>query len=221
MVHPATQQIREVPYAPAHAQRIAEAEGSTATQRVPSTLWSGLDLDALRPHLERIAAAELTDMQLAVFTRWLAQEKTDDIAAALGITRQVVSKHLHGDKREGELHRGGAFNKLRRALLRDEHFLAEYAAVKTERAMPDDDERLRVWFTALRPQTMHLFVPLAALLVFDSFADAQRKITFGDAYTLLPKPVVSEAVRWLKPLGMIETDGITIKILRTPPEDNR
>lgn len=209
---------REVPVANLESGGLIE-EGQ-ATDQVPSSLWSGVDIDVLRPHMLRIASEVLTGKQLEVFLAWIGGESVGHIAERLDVSHQVVSKHLHGQRQNGA-HYGGAVKKLRERLLVDDEFLIDVAVSKAARTIPDPGAIVREWFKGLRHQTLHHFMPRAVLLVLLYGADAKRTLSFSDAYAMLPPAAVSHAMPLLKALGYVQTDGVTIRIRKTPIEERQ
>ena len=85
----------------------------------------------------------------------------------------------------------------------------------------DAGDTVRRWFTGVRHHTLSHFHPLAVLLVAHYAADAGRRVTYSELYALVPREAVAAAIPLLKHVSppYIATDGITIRILRTPLDE--
>lgn len=206
---------RETPVAPLLAGGLMDIEGQ-ATDGVESSLWSGVEIDILRPHMLRVASECLTGKQLEVFTAAVNGKSVTTIADDLGLSHQAVSQHLRGQRGAG-----GAMRRIRDALIQDEDFLLDVAVARTGRTIPDPGAIIREWFKGLRQSTIHQFVPRCVLLVMLYAADSKRTLSFRDAYEHLPSAAVNHAMPVLKALGYVETDGVTIRIRKLPIEENQ
>lgn len=212
----------EVPFAPTElSRRMDDGERGQATEEVATTSeWAGVDLERARPHLLRVAAATLTDQQLAVFTRWVGGASVTGIGRELGISQQVVSKHLHGNgqAQDGSA-RGGALKKMKAALEADELYRASLEASKAHATDVDGMHVVREWFKPIRPNTLTHFVPFVVLLVIVAIADARRRTTFSALHAHILPTIVTNAMPVLKLRGYVRTDGVTIEVLKTPLEE--
>lgn len=206
------------------ASELAETRG-LATDLSPSSFWSGIDRELLRPHMLRAAAGVLTDKQLESFTAWLGGEAIVSIAERLGTSHQAVSQSLLGTRQSGGTSRGkvygGALKRVQEYLIEDADFLVEVAASKAGRGTPDVGLIVRSWFSGLGYAHLDKFVPLSVLLVLFFLSDARGDVTFGDAHAAMPAACVSHALPTLKALGFVTTDGVTIRIRKTPVEVKR
>lgn len=212
----------EVPFAPEKVAAMVESDGGSAIDRVASSEWGGLDLERARPHMLRVAASVLTDVQLAVFVRWVGGIGVTAIGRELGLTHQVVSKHLFGNgETSNGAPRGGAVKKMKLRLLDDDAYIDELVCARAERHDPDAMHIVREWWAGLRPSHLTHFVPLTVLLLILSLVDAKRTTTFATLHTKMLPSIVTNAIPVLKLKGYIETDGITIKVKRTPLDPER
>lgn len=212
------------PWAPRHDGAGEEVSGSIIGQRgapsgqLPSDP-AGL-ADALLSgdeHLRTcvLAAAErcLTKKQLACFRHLLQGVGIEEIARRVGLDHSTVHNHLYGHPTHG----GGALRKLRHVLANDEVFMREIEGAPARRMALQ--ERVLSWFHALGPGSMHLFGPLAVLLVADVAADSKRSVSFADLYLYMPRAAIAAAVPFLRGAGFIVTDGVTMTIRKTPIDD--
>lgn len=195
---------------------------ATAYVAEAATEYAGVELEAQRSHLLRVGAKVLTEVQWAVFTRWLVGMSVVDIARDLGIKHQVVSKHLHGQREAGAVtSKGGILERVRTAMLADEGYLAEVASAKAGHGDIDLREVVLHWFDGLRPNTLSRFVPLTVLLILVAAADGNGRITYTQAYEYLHPSVLASTIPALKTLGYVQSNGVEIVIVRTPVGVNR
>jgi hypothetical protein len=200
---------REVAYPPNHAAVIADAAGGDATDKAASSFWPGVETDVIRPVLVRLAMHLAEGNRRTIFLRWLAGESQSRIAEDLGITRQAVSKSLHGAP---HLAHGGSVEEVRALCLRDDEFLVFATGASTTSVIGFPIN----WFAGLNESKRHLFVPLVVLFVFVQVADKKNQLSYSRAREILPPWVLSVGIQPLKALRYIDTDGVTIRILRTP-----
>lgn len=201
----------------------------------PTSRWSGVQVDALMTHVTRVAAAVLTDRQFACFVGTAVQGKTQrQVADEMGIDPRSVQQHLKGAVRadgwwrsadahatapsRGMIRNGGAMSKLKRALGDDAEFQAAVLEVSTPTASPSQRDRIVGWYAPIttplpKPQ---LFVAMAVLMVLSELADARGELHINDAVGHLPRRVLDPALTQLRQLGWVRTDGVQIRILRTP-----
>jgi DNA-binding CsgD family transcriptional regulator len=217
----------EQPHEPEQLRAIVEERqaggrgAARATDETGTSMWCGLDLDAARPHLLRVAADVLTGQQLRVFLAWLNGQSVTDIAKDLGITHQVVSKHLHGQTAQGSDGKlwGGAMKKLRAHLVTDDAFVEELARSRGENDLPTGYAVIKDWYKGLRRNTLHHWLPRSVLLVLAHIADQKKTTTFAAAHECMPPAMLAEALPTLKALRYVETDGVMIRILKTPLDE--
>lgn len=179
--------------------------------------WVGVDTDGLSGHLERLSQQHLTARQHQVLSRYLQGAGWEQIARELGVSRQACYLSVHGAPGKPG---SGAIARLRAALAKDGELATAIAETRAE-AEADDDVRVRAlrWYQGLRSAQAHLYPSMATLFTLHLLADKQHRVTYADAFAHLPKQRVSECVSYLRPLGYVQTDGLTITIVRTPLED--
>lgn len=204
-------------------------------QHSPTSRWSGVQIDILMPHITRVAAAVLTDRQFQCFIGTSIEGKTQkQVADEMGIDPRSVQQHLKGAVRadgwwrsaplhdsppsRGSIRNGGAMKKLRAALEGDEGWKAAVLEVSTPTAGPSQRDRIVGWYAPItrptpRPQQ---FVALAVLMVLEALADSTGELHWNDAVQHLPRGVLDPALSQLRALGWVRTDGVQIRILRTP-----
>jgi len=200
---------RETP-APVH---VLERLAAEITQGGDPSFWAGVDMDFLRPHLGRAAQGVLTERQWQILSLRLAGYTETQIANQLSISQPVVHKTIFGDQG-----RGGALKKLKEVLERDDAFLAALAQARQE-AGADDSERVLIinWFRDVKNGGLNVqFVPLAVLLILYFLKDQRHRVRHDLAMQHLPRPAITHALSILRPLGYVDTDGITMTIRKTP-----
>lgn len=173
--------------------------------------------DDVRPLLVAAAERVLTAHQLRVFVGHFVFRLTkEDVAAALGVSRQSVSEAVNGKRQHNGNHKGGLMKKLIETLKDDEAFAAEVEKLKTQAATAPLRSTLN-WYRGIAP---HHFASLAVLMVADEMATGrkQREVSVAELYDQVPRPVVMTALSTLRVLGFIATDGRTVRILRTPAQ---
>jgi hypothetical protein len=110
----------------------------------------------------------------------------------------------------------GVVEMVKEALEQDETFKA-MAKKPVETPDPIGRHALATWFAGAPPDR---FVEMAAHLVFAALADAEGNLTVSDAYGAMPPQVVTHSLPRLRWGGYIHTDGIRIKVLKTPGAKN-
>lgn len=82
------------------------------------------------------------------------------------------------------------------------------------------EDRVTTWFSKLPPvkQREEMIIALAALLVIDAVADARRIVRRDDLRLFMPSSML-RSLTLLRSTGYIETDGVTVRIRRTPLDD--
>ena len=151
--------------------------------------------------------------QREAFQMWLRGYTTTQTANALERDTESVHRTLYGSPSRKLK---GVVEMVKEALEQDETFKA---MVKKPADPPDPLGRhaLATWFAGAPPDR---FVEMAAHLVFAAVADADGNLTVSDAYAAMPPQVVTHSLPRLRWGGYIQTDGIRIKILKTPGESN-
>lgn len=211
----------EVPFTPSALAALDDGERpATATDAVaPSGEFAGVELEAVRPHLLRIASKTLTDQQLAIFTRWLGNTPVGVIAKELGITQQVVSKALFGQRAPGAAtSKGGILEKLRGALVLDAEYLASIGAAKAGHGALSEKDFICAWFAPITANTLSQLPAFLVLLMIHCIVDVKKRTSFADLHERLHPSVVTPAIPMLKLHGYIRTDGRYIELVRTPLE---
>ena len=181
-------------------------------------LWpEGLDMACdsleLRRRIVHVAAVVLRRKTAQdAFGLWLEGNTVSQIANAQERSPEAVHRTLFGVPSRGL---AGAVAQVREALHQDEVFLA----MAKKEATHDQLGRnaLATWFVGAPPDR---FVEMAALLVFAALADAEGNLTVQDAYHAMAPAIVTHALPRLRWGGWIQTDGIRIRVLRTPGESN-
>jgi len=216
-------EFRELACTPWRMEAMVEQHGLATDKAYTETWWCGLDIDRARPHLLRIAKQHLTDVQLTIVERWLAGDGPTAIAEHLGVTKQVIDKSLNGRSVAGGTWVNGSLAKLRVHLIEDDAFIAELVAARAVNGSapdaPGSSSNVRDWFKSLRSNTLGQFIPRCVLLVISSIVDAKRETTYAQLYEHLPRPVIAQGMPMLKTLGYVSSDGVRIKLIRTPLED--
>lgn len=164
--------------------------------------------------LHRVAMASLSrQTQREAFQRWLLGETTTEIAKATRRDPEAVHRTLYGSPSRGLK---GVVEIVKEALRNDETFRA--AAQKPEQP-PDPLGRHAIaeWFVGAPPDR---FVEMAALLVFQALADVEGRLTVSQAYGSIHPSIVTHALPRLRLGGFIQTNGISIEVLRTPGGKN-
>ena len=182
------------------------------------TLWpEGIEVAGdsaeVRRRILHVASVVLRrKTSLDAFSLWLDGCTVSQIADAQNRATEAVHRTLWGVPNRGLL---GAVAQVKDALEKDEVFLA---MAKKETA-PDvlGRQALATWFVGVPHDR---FVEMAALLAFSAVADAEGSLTVGDAYAAMAPPIVTHALPRLRWGGWIQTDGIRIKILKTPEATN-
>jgi hypothetical protein len=151
--------------------------------------------------------------QREAFQMWLRGYTTTQTANALERDTESVHRTLYGSPSRKLK---GVVEMVKEALEQDETFKA---MVKKPADPPDPLGRhaLATWFAGAPPDR---FVEMAAHLVFAAVADADGNLTVSDAYAAMPPQVVTHSLPRLRWGGYIQTDGIRIKILKTPGASN-
>lgn len=185
-----------------------------------ATLLPELDGGSVKPHALRVAQSILTGPQLECFLWWLNGDSLAEIAKRVGASKSTVDGHLRGELRDGK-RQGGAMKKLRAALESDPEIQRLRKMPTTIEHAADAGDAVRRWYASLRHNTLNHFVPRAVLMVMHYAADARREITFAEIHRLVPVAVVSHAMRFLRTLRYVDTDGITIRILKTPLDEEK
>ena len=159
-----------------------------------------------------VAMASLSrQTQREAFKLWLRGYTTTEAANALERDTESVHRTLYGSPSR-KLR--GVIEMVKKALSQDETFKAMVKKPQ-EPADPIGRHSLATWFTGAPPDR---FVEMAAHLVFAALADAEGNLTVSDAYGAMPAQVVTHALPRLRWGGYIQTDGIRIKVLKTPGE---
>lgn len=146
------------------------------------------------------------------FELWMQGLTVSQIAIDSGRSPEAVHRTLWGvPSRDLQ----GAVAQVKEALEQDEVFLA----MAKKEVAPDTLGRqaLATWFVGVPHDR---FVEMAALLGFTALADADGNLTVGDAYAAMAPPIVTHALPRLRWGGWIQTDGIRIKVLKTPGKTN-
>lgn len=216
---------RDIPYPSGLLEVKLEAKGLATDKALTDAWWCGLDIDQCRPHLYRVAKQTMTERQFEVFEPWLRGETQESIAVKLGVTPQVISKSLNGKTLPGGSWVNGSLVKLRVALIEDDAFLLELAKAKAvgfdvPSQAPASTE-VRDWFRGLRNLSLHHFIPRCVLLMAHTLMDSKRETTYSALYEHLPPAVVTQGMPLLKTLGYVESDGVRIRILKTPLTEQR
>lgn len=161
-------------------------------------------------HVAEVALRRKTTYE--TFQLWLEGNTTSAIATAQERSPEAVHRTLWGVPSRGLT---GAVFQVREALQHDEVFTA---MVKKEApADPLGKHAIATWFVGAPADR---FVEMAALLVFKALADAEGNLTVSDAYGAIHPSIVTHALPRLRWGGWIQTDGIRIRILRTPGSNN-
>lgn len=171
------------------------------------------DVDSVAfTHLvERTAIAVLRrQTQREAFSLWLVGHPTGEIAKRLRRDPEAVHRTLFGAPARGLK---GAVALVKEALKSDE------TAKKLEEPQepPFGRHVVATWFHGTPPDR---FVEMAALLAMAAAADAEGRLTVSAAYGALPASVVTHSLPRLRFGGWLQTDGISIAILRTPENKN-
>ncbi len=167
--------------------------------------------------LVRLSASLADGNRREIFLRWLAGQTQSRIADELQVTRQAVSASLWGDRR---YERGGSIEAMRSLCLRDDEFL-RVAAGRSHDVGPVFAGFPVEWFAGLNAGNRSFFVPLVVLFVFSQLADRKNQLSYSAARSILPAWVLSHGMPPLRALRYIDTDGVTIRIMRTPLTDAR
>ena len=179
-------------------------------------LLEGLDPALIIPHLQRVAAEVLTDRQREIVMRRLSGDSLAEIGRALSVSRQTIDQQLRG------VDGGGALPKLRRALLVDEGFANEVNRQRAGGIVDDSPSHaITQWYIGLRPSTLSHFVPRAVLLVLWALRDTRGDVSYQTARQHLPSQTLTLTLPLLRTLGYVESDGITIRIKKTPLDERQ
>lgn len=161
-------------------------------------------------HVAEVALRRKTTYE--TFQLWLEGNTTSAIAASQSRSPEAVHRTLWGVPSRGLT---GAVFQVREALQHDEVFTA---MVKKEAPVdPLGRHAIATWFVGAPADR---FVEMAALFVFKALADAEGNLTVSDAYGAMHPSIVTHALPRLRWGGWIQTDGIRIRILRTPGSNN-
>lgn len=147
--------------------------------------------------------------QREAFQLWMRGLTTTQIAKALERDTESVHRTLHGAPSRKLK---GVVEMVKEALQQDETFTA-MAKKKPEPPDPIGRHAIATWFVGAPPDR---FVEMAALLVFAALADSEGWLTVQDAYGAMSPQVVTHSLPRLRWGGYIHTDGIRIRVLKTP-----
>ena len=167
---------------------------------------AGLDPDGrerVKVAVLRAAKELLSPFHLCILEMHLDGLSTVEIADRRGVGQPSTWRTLHGV----------ILPKLAKALVKDPALMAEAAALNAADE-PDSDDVAR-WFTGHLGKT-EMFVSLTVLLIAHELADARREVGYGLLCQHVPRAAVTEAMSKLKYGGWIMTDGVTIRIMKTP-----
>lgn len=179
----------------------------------PEGLGLACDSLELRRRITHVAAVVLRRKTgQDAFGLWLEGNTVTQIAMAQERSPEAVHRTLFGAPSRGL---AGAVAQVREALQQDEVFLAMAKKDATHDKLGRN--ALANWFVGAPPDR---FVEMAALLVFSSLADAEGTLTVQDAYAAMSPHIVTHALPRLRWGGWIHTDGIRIRVLRTPGDTN-
>lgn len=173
--------------------------------------------DDVRPLLVAAAERLLTPYQFRVFVGHFCFRLTkEDVAVALGVSRQTVSEAVNGKRTPHGTHKGGLMKKLIESLKDDAAFAAEVEKLKAQAAAAPIRSTVN-WY---RGVAAHHFPALAVLMVADELASGRqhREVSIAELYEQVPRLVVAQSLGALRALGFIATDGRTVRILRTPAQ---
>lgn len=185
-----------------YVERMADLRG-VATDQAASGSY------ALQARVLDAAELALTARQLEIARAHLGGATQVEIAARLGISQAAVSQALYGSLRRGR-RIGGIVRKLQQVIKTDAEPDVLDEPVEVRPALAE-------WFVpAISPPSPVLFVALAVLIVFAELADASGRLAYGDALERLPRAVLDSAMPTLRYGGWIESDGIVIRVLKTP-----
>lgn len=151
--------------------------------------------------------------QREAFELWMRGYTTTECANALERDTESVHRTLYGSPSRKLK---GVVEMVKEALEQDETFKA-MAKKPVETPDPIGRHALATWFAGAPPDR---FVEMAAHLVFAALADAEGNLTVSDAYGAMPPQVVTHSLPRLRWGGYIHTDGIRIKVLKTPGAKN-
>jgi hypothetical protein len=197
----------EIPVAPRVAARLMERFGQ-ATDQAESSPFAGVDMDALRPVILKVASEKLDADELAVFANGFQGSDAKSIAKTLKLSAKDVA----------ELQESAT------AKMRDGMLEAAFDALVEKNSAANDSEPadpfavVRAWFSHPVKQTKgHQWIPLVVLLFLASVADEDGRLSYADAYRAVGfQPAVTEALPILKSLGFVDSDGKNIRVRRLP-----
>lgn len=147
--------------------------------------------------------------QREAFQLWMRGLTTTQIAKALERDTESVHRTLYGSPSRKLK---GVVEMVKEALQQDETFTA-MAKKKPEPVDPIGRHAIATWFAGAPPDR---FVEMAALLVFAALADSEGWLTVQDAYGAMSPQIVTHSLPRLRWGGYIHTDGIRIRVLKTP-----
>ena len=147
--------------------------------------------------------------QREAFQLWMRGLTTTQIAKALERDTESVHRTLYGSPSRKLK---GVVEMVKEALQQDETFTA-MAKKKPEPIDPIGRHAIATWCTGAPPDR---FVEMAALLVFAALADSEGWLTVQDAYGAMSPQIVTHSLPRLRWGGYIHTDGIRIRVLKTP-----
>lgn len=190
---------------------------------------SGADLLDLRAEVLRVAATSLSTAQFRCFVLyWFAGWTEQAIASHYGCTQPAVHAALWGQKKGresttgGAVRRiqaalvaagGGAMSKLGRAIEEDEQLTEVLNTLKNEPKPAATSLSSLGWYRGVRHEH---FPALAVLLQMTQLADAKGQLHVNAIAAEVPRATLSMSMAVLRALGFIATDGVNIRIIKTP-----
>jgi hypothetical protein len=180
----------------------------------PAGFECAVDTAEANRRILHVAMASLSrQTQREAFRLWLRGYTTTEAANALERDTESVHRTLYGSPSRKLK---GVIEMVKEALEQDETFKA---MVKKPPDPPDPLGRhaIATWFAGAPPDR---FVEMAAHLVFAALADAEGNLTVSDAYGAMSPHIVSHSLPRLRWGGYVHTDGIRIKVLKTPGNTN-
>lgn len=207
--------------------QIAGPDVVDLAEMIPSRYFTPEELMAVHARVLDVARATLDEdgrAAVELFVRGLSQQ---DAAAALGWSTTKMSRVLHGSTPGSNSGKKSALARLKDALRADATFKGIYQALRRNPDRsgalvrePPPDAVVTDWFlSTVRPPKPGLFAPLAVLLVADRLADRKRELRYEDLMSFVPGFILSQSLGPLQVTGYIRTDGVTIRILKTPVDD--
>lgn len=169
-------------------------------------------VDSAEAHKRIIHVANVSlrrQTQREAFEQWMLGLTTTQIAKALERDTESVHRTLYGSPSRKLK---GVVEMVKEALQQDETFTA-MAKKKPEPLDPLGRHAIATWCAGAPPDR---FVEMAALLVFAALADAEGWLTVQDAYAAMAPQIVTHSLPRLRWGGYIHTDGIRVRVLKTP-----